>query len=523
MNLAQQHKMATDVGRVESVTNEICILSGLGNAALNDVVEFSSGQHGIILGFNQQDVQAILLGDYHKVSKGELVRIVQKGLQVNTSMKLLGRVIDPLGNPLDGLGSIEVEESRYIESQAKSIKHRTYVDRPLYSGFMIIDSQVPVGRGQRELLVGVKKSGKIEVAIEALCTQKKSESGVLGVYVAIDADVSSTKRHIRRLREAGAIDQCVVIVGRSSDPASLNYIAPMVGVTIAESFASKNKDVLLIFDNLTSHAKVYRQISLLLGRPAGREAYPGDIFYLHARLLERCGAFNAEAGGGSITALPIVETQSDEVTDYITTNLMSITDGHILFRQNLVNKGIQPAVDSGFSVSRIAGRAQTPIMRHLSDELRKKMIQYNELERYMSFGTDIQKEAQQVVDLGKRITRQFNQPYRETYLPHEQAMLIYMLVSEHVLYWDEEQVELIRQQLLQFIQKPEWRSQIDLAMSMSDAGEAMPIFENIMTTFRNDSQTLKPAEKSAPSVAESETIIDLLRDSDGASNAIGKP
>jgi F-type H+-transporting ATPase subunit alpha len=297
----------------------------------------------------------------------------------------------------------------------------------------------------------------------------------------------------------------------------------MVGVTIAESFAAKGQDVLLIFDNLTSHAKVYRQISLLLGRPAGREAYPGDIFYLHARLLERCGAFNAEAGGGSITAFPIVETQSDEVTDYITTNLMSITDGHILFRQNLANKGIQPAVDSGFSVSRIAGRAQVPAMRHLSDQLRQLVIQYNELERYMSFGTDIQKEAREVIDLGKRITLQFNQSHHETYMPHEQVLLLYLLVSKHVLYWDEEQMKLVRQQLLQFIQKPEWRSQVDLAMSMSNAEEALPIFENIIQAFRNDSETIRPLEKTGPSPAENETIIDLLRDSEGVANAVGKP
>src|SRR5690606_11431453 len=256
------------------------------------------------------------------------------------------------------------------------------------------------------------------------CNQAKIKSGVLGIYVAIDADTSSTKRRIQRLRDTGAIDQCVVIVSRSSDPASLNYIAPMVGASIAEAFAAKNRDVVIIFDNLTSHAKVYRQISLLLGRPAGREAYPGDIFYLHARLLERCGAFNAAAGGGSITALPIVETQSDEITDYITTNLMSITDGHILFRQNLANKGIQPAIDSGFSVSRIAGRAQSPVMRGLSDQLKRLMIQYNEVERYMAFGTELQGDAQEYIDLGRRTLSLFNQSYEETYHPYQQIVLI---------------------------------------------------------------------------------------------------
>ncbi len=521
MNMAQQQKVSADVGRVESITNEICTISGLHGVALNNVVELSSGQKGIVLGFNQEEVQAILLGDYHTVTKGELVRISARGLKVNTNDKLLGRVIDPLGTPLDDLGAVEMANGRYIESAAKPISQRAYVDRPLSTGFLTIDSQVPIGMGQRELLVGVKKVGKIDVAIETLCTQAKLGSGVLGIYVAIDADTSSIKRRIARLTATGALQNTIVIASRSSDPASLNYISPMVGVSVAEAFAVQGKDVVIIFDNLTSHAKVYRQISLLMGRPAGREAYPGDIFYLHARLLERCGAFSAAAGGGTITALPIVETQSDEITDYITTNLMSITDGHILFRQNLANKGISPAVDSGYSVSRIAGRAQATVMRELSDQFKRLMIQFSELEKYLAFGTDLQADAQQTIDLGNRAQDLCNQSLDDTYLPHQQIVLLYLLISQKVLYWDRPQLIMLRIQLFTFIERPEWKPKLVQATAAASLEEATPILKELIEAFTNHPDTLKPTEKKQASAAEKETIIDLLRETGGAANATG--
>jgi F-type H+-transporting ATPase subunit alpha len=293
----------------------------------------------------------------------------------------------------------------------------------------------------------------------------------------------------------------------------------MVGVTIAESLAAQGKDVLIIFDSLTGHAKIYRQISLLLGRPAGREAYPGDIFYLHARLLERCGAFGEKAGGGSITALPIVETQSDEITDYITTNLMSITDGHILFRQNLANKGVQPPVDSGYSVSRIAGRAQIPVIRTLSDRLKQIMIQFAETERYLAFGTELQAEAQTKIEIGRRAQDICNQSYEETYLPHQQIILLYLLVSQRVLLWDRTQLIMLRIQLFSFIDKPEWKAKLQLAADASDYATAQPVLEEIINIFMSQPDTLKPVEKAVATPAEKETIIDLLRDNNGAEHA----
>ena len=503
------------IGRVESVTNEICIASGLEGVALNNIVEFSSGGQGVVLGFSELHAQIVILGDYHKIKKGDLVRIVNRSLELTVSEKLLGRVIDPLGKPLDGLGEITEGDKRYIESEAKPVNHRSFITKSLNTGYLIIDSQIPIGLGQRELIVGEKKVGKIDAAIEIIGNQTKINSGIISIYVAIDSETSATKRRIRRLKESGALKNSIVVVARTSESASLNYFAPMAGVTIAEWFASKKQDVLIVFDNLTRHAKVYRQLSLLLNRPAGREAYPGDIFYVHAKLLERCGSFGPAAGGGTITALPLVETLSEEVTDYITTNLMSITDGHILFKQSLQNEGIQPAIDSGFSVSRIGGRAQSPLLREMSDILKQIIIQYHEVERYMVFGGDLRKETLETIDLGKRSYAMFYQGTGEVYAPVQETALIYLIISKTALEWEEDQMQDVKRQFLEFLAQPQYEQLATEAYLAESLERAKPIYEEIVNDYKRSPKSIKPKEKPQQSAAETETVIDLLRGDSG--------
>lgn len=507
------------MGRVESVTNEICLVKGLMGVALGNLVQFSSGGEGIVLGFNKDRAQIIVLNDYISLKKGDLVKITDTSIKIPVTEKLLGRVIDPLGRPLDGFGDIRSDEKRSIESSGKPIYERALIDRPLHTGYLVIDSQIPIGLGQRELLLGEKKVGNDDIAVDIIINQAKNNTGVLCVYVAIDAESAATKRRIERMEAEGALKNTVVIVGRTSESASINYIAPMVGATIAEWFASKGKDVLIVFDNLTRHAKVYRQLSLLLNRPASREAFPGDIFYLHSRLLERCGAFNEAGGGGTITALPVVETQSEEATDYITTNLMSITDGHVLFKLSLANKGIQPPIDSGFSVSRLGGRAQDPVMRAMSSELKQIVIRYSEVERFMSFGSELHGDTKDLIDLGRRAQQILYQINDDCYTPPEEVLLIHFIISKSILRWTEDQITEVKSCLLTFVKQPQYVELLQRAYSASDAAQAKPYLDEVLSSFVKDAKTPKPEESKAPINAETETITSLLRDSQENVNA----
>jgi F-type H+/Na+-transporting ATPase subunit alpha len=509
------------IGRVESVKNEICTVRGLTSVALNNIVEFSSGGQGIVLGFDHDLAQVIVLQDYMLLKRGDLVKIIDDNVTTSVGESLLGRVIDPLGNPLDELGDIVAEEKRLIEAPAKPIYQRALVKTPFHTGYLVMDSQIPIGMGQRELLLGEKKVGHDDVAVDIIINQTKNNTGVLSIYVAIDAESTAAKRRIERLRETGALKNTVVIIGRTAESASLNYIAPMVGMTIAEWFAAKNRNVLIVFDNLTRHAKVYRQLSLLLNRPASREAFPGDIFYLHSRLLERCGAFNEQAGGGTITALPVVETQSEEATDYITTNLMSITDGHVLFKLNLANKGIQPPIDEGFSVSRIGGRAQDPVMRQISSDLKKIIIRYEEVARFMAFGSDLHGDALHAIELGKWTEAVFYQSHDECYSPPLEVLLSHFIVSKKALRWPAQQTEEVKTALLAFVTQPAYAKLLNDAYYAASLEQARPVLDELLATFENDPKTPRPAKKQATLIAETETITGLLRagETGGAGNA----
>jgi F-type H+/Na+-transporting ATPase subunit alpha len=504
------------VGRVESVRSEVCIVSGLANVGLSNVVSFSSGGQGIVFGFERDTAQVIMFKNYEQVKKGDLVRIFQDSITTYVNEGLLGRTIDPLGNPLDGRGAIdELNGERIpIESPARPIYQRAFVDRGLETGITLIDSQIPVGRGQRELLLGERNTGQNELATSVIINQVKLQSGVISIYVAIDAESAATKRRIERLTEAGAMDNTIFIFGRTAAAASINYIAPMVGVSIAEWFAAKGHNVLIIFDDLTRHAKVYRQLSLLLDRPASREAYPGDIFYLHSRLLERCGAFNHYGGNGTVTALPIVETPTEEATDYITTNLMSITDGHILFRQALVNKGVQPAVDSGFSVSRIGGRVQRKLLREISEELKEILIRYTEIERFLAFGSDLNSESLEYYELGKRAYSVFNQTHIECRTATEQVILLYFVLSGKALEWGNEQMPDLIRQLIAFIGNAPYDKLLNDSLLITGLTEAKLVLNECLNDFTKNPKTLKPKEKGRHLVAETETISGILHENE---------
>lgn len=516
--MSTQNSVIENIGRVESVTNEVCIVKNLTGVALGSLIQFSSGGEGIVIGFDRDHAQVIVTDKVTGLKKGDLAKIIADSIKIPVSETLLGRIIDPLGRPLDGLGAIRTGEQRSIEAPSKPIYQRALLNRPLHTGYLVIDSQIPIGLGQRELLLGERKVGNDDIAVDIIINQTKNNTGVLSIYVALDAETATVKRRIKRMKETGALANTVVIFGRTSESATLNYIAPMVGATIAEWFADKGKDVLIVFDNLTRHAKVYRQLSLLLERPASREAYPGDIFYLHSRLLERCGAFNESAGSGTITALPVVETQSEEATDYITTNLMSITDGHVLFKLSLANKDIQPPIDSGFSVSRLGGRVQHPLVRGMSDKLKKIMIAYEEVERFMSFGAELHGETKVAIDLGARAMSILHQSNTDCYSLADEALLMHLIISKRALRWATVQIPEVKTQLLAFSRLPQYEQLMSQAITRTDVAQATPFFEEILDSFQNDPKTIQPIEEHQAVSAETETITSLLRDSEGAAN-----
>lgn len=509
------------IGKVETVKNEICKVTGLLGIGLNNVVSFSSGAIGVVLGFEHDYAQIIIFKNYNKVKKGDLVRVVEQNMMIPVGDSILGRVIDPLGEPLDGLGDVgDTGSKKYgIEAAAKTIAKRRLISEPLQTGYLMIDSQIPIGLGQRELLLGEKQSGQNDLAVDVICSQAKLNTNVVCVYVCIDSDTVTAKRRIERIASSDALKNSVVILGRTAQAASLNYIAPMSGATIAEYFASQGKNVLIIYDDLTRHAKVYRQLSLLLNRPASREAYPGDIFYLHSRLLERAGCFNDLANGGSITALPIVETPTEEATDFITTNLMSITDGHVLFRKNLANKGLHPSIDSGFSVSRLGGRAQRKLIRELSEKLRQIIIRFAEIERFLAFGTDLNADSLQVYEIGKRVQEIFNQEHDEHYSQIQEAALMYLALDPKTLKWASSDMTIIKAQLLAFMAQPVYETILTDALLDMTIEEAATPLNDLLASFIKDEKTTKMLTDEHTVAAETETIASLLREDEGQLDA----
>jgi F-type H+-transporting ATPase subunit alpha len=412
-----------EVGRVVEVGDGIARVYGLSSAMSGEMVEFSNGVRGQVFNLEENSVGVIILGDYLQITEGMEVRTTGALLSVPVGEAMIGRVVDPLGNPLDGKGPIVTAHTRPLETMAPGVAGRQPVKQPLQTGIKAVDSMTPIGRGQRELIIGDRKTGKTAVAVDAIINQK--ESGVICVYVACGQRASSVAGVVEALQKAGAMDYTVVVSATSSDPAPLQYIAPYAGAAIAEYFMYQGKHTLVVYDDLSKQAVAYRQLSLLMRRPPGREAYPGDVFYCHSRLLERSAKLSDELGGGSMTALPIIETLEGEVSAYIPTNVISITDGQIYLEPDLFFAGVRPAINVGISVSRVGGNAQTKAMKKVAGSLRLDLAAFRELEAFAQLGTELDKATQQQLDRGYRMVELLKQPQFQPLHFADQVISIY--------------------------------------------------------------------------------------------------
>ena len=416
-----------DVGTVIQIGDGIARVHGLDKCMANELLEFEGGVYAMALSLEEDSVSAVLLGDSEHIKEGDRVRRTGRVVSVPVGENLLGRVVNSLGQPLDGRGPIEAAEVRPIDSPAYGILERRSVYQPVQTGIKAIDSMIPIGKGQRELIIGDKQTGKTAIAIDTIINQRGKD--MLCIYVAIGQKNSTVLRVVDTLKKNGALDYTIIVAATAADPAPLQYIAPYAGVTMAEYFMQQGRDVLIIYDDLSKHAVTYRAMSLLIRRPPGREAYPGDIFYIHSRLLERAAKLSDELGGGSITALPIIETQAGDVSAYIPTNVISITDGQIFLETELFNAGVRPAVNPGISVSRVGGAAQTKAMKKVSGSLKLLYSQYRELQAFSQFGSDLDADTKSRLANGERIVEVLKQPQNAPISMEHQVMIIYAVVN----------------------------------------------------------------------------------------------
>lgn len=420
----------SEVGRVLETADGIALIGGLSGCRAMEMLEFSdqggeSARLGIALNLEADKIGAIVLGAVDSVREGESVSRTGKVLQIPVGDDVLGRVVDPLMNPLDGKAKIKGEKFMYIERKAPGVMHRESVNQPLQTGIKAIDALTPIGRGQRELIIGDRQTGKTAIAVDTILNQKGK--GIKCVYVAIGQKKSKVARLVKTLEEAGALEYTTVVFAGSSESAALSYLAPYSGAAIAEYFMDKGQDTLVVYDDLSKHAVAYREISLLLRRPPGREAYPGDVFYLHSRLLERACRRNAAHGGGSMTALPIIETQAGDLSAYIPTNVISITDGQIFLKTDLFFKGVRPAVDAGLSVSRVGGAAQIKAMKKVAGRVKLELAQYRELESFSQFAGDLDADTRAKLDIGARLTEALKQGQNQPLSASLQVAWIYFV------------------------------------------------------------------------------------------------
>ncbi|NLF12901.1 MAG: F0F1 ATP synthase subunit alpha [Anaerolineaceae bacterium] len=458
-----------DVGTVQQIGNGVATLSGLLWARSDELVTFATGVQGMVLNLDHDRVDVILLGSEQGISGGDLVTTTGRRLLVPVGPELLGRVVNPLGEPLDGLGPIQAAARHFLERDAPGIVQRTPVHEPMYTGLKVVDALLPLGRGQRELIAGDRKTGKTAIAVDAILRQRGTD--VLCVYVSIGQKRSSALAVVETLRNSGALEHTIVVMASPDDPPALRYLAPYAACTMAEYLMYEHRrDLLIVYDDLSKHADSYREMSLLLRRPPGREAYPGDIFYIHARLLERAAKLNEEAGGGSLTALPIIELQRGNVSAYIPTNLISITDGQIILDTDLFNREIKPAVDVGRSVSRVGGTAQVRAMRDVAENLRLELSQFEEVARFARFGTEVEEETQRQIDRGQRLQAIFTQPVHQ---PLSLAQEVVILFAANEGYIDDiapDRLDLYQRELLGHFHRelPALLQQIDREGELTD-------------------------------------------------------
>ncbi len=418
------------VGRIISIGDGIARVSGLGDAAVNELLEFDNGVLGLALNLDEDSIGAVVLGGSDDLDEGQTVKATGRILSVPVGDGLLGRVVNPLGEPIDGKGEIESSETRRLEIQAPGIISRQPVGEPLQTGIKAIDAMTPIGRGQRELIIGDRKTGKTTVAIDTIINQ--AGQGVKCIYVAIGQKGSTVAQTVDTLREYGALDYTVVVNAPASEPAPFKYLAPYAGCAMGQHWMDNGEHALIVYDDLSKQADAYRQLSLLLRRPPGREAYPGDVFYLHSRLLERAAKLSDELGGGSLTALPIIETKAGDISAYIPTNVISITDGQVFLETDLFYAGVRPAINVGNSVSRVGGAAQIKAMKSVSGTMKLDLAQFRDLESFATFGSELDKVSQSQLDRGYRLTEILKQPQNAPMPVEEQVVAIYAGTKGHV-------------------------------------------------------------------------------------------
>ena len=424
----EQNEGLKDAGVVIRVGDGVAWVHGLANAGYSEVLEIDTSE-GVVeafaLNLMEDEIGAVILGNDSQVSAGNTVRLRGQVLEVPVGEELLGRVVDPLGRPLDGGPAIKTKLRNPVEREAIGVMGRKSVHEPLMTGIMSIDAMFPIGRGQRELIIGDRQTGKTAVAIDTMINQARQKTGVVNIYVAIGQKLSKVARLVERLKQEGVMEQTIIVATGPSDPASLLYLAPYAGTAMGEYFRDNKGHALMIYDDLSKHAVAYRQMSLLLRRPPGREAFPGDVFYLHSRLLERSAKLSDDLGNGSLTALPIIETQAGDISAYIPTNVISITDGQIFMETDLFNQGIRPAISAGLSVSRVGGSAQTKAVKSVSGNLKLGLSQFRELASFAQFGSDLDAETKSQIDRGQRLTELLKQPQYEPAGIWEQSASIF--------------------------------------------------------------------------------------------------
>ncbi len=457
-----------ETGVVISVGDGIARIYGVENAMAMEMLEFPGGIYGLCLNLEEDNVGVAIMGDDTKIREGDIVKRTGRIAEIPVGDAVLGRVIDAVGNPLDGKGPINASEFRRIERVAPGVVVRQPVNEPMYTGIKAIDAMTPIGRGQRELIIGDRQIGKTAICIDAIINQKDSD--IYCIYVAIGQKKSTVAQVVDTLERYGAMEYTTVVAACASDPATQQFLAPYSGCAIGEYYRDNGKHALIIYDDLSKQAAAYRQVSLLLRRPPGREAYPGDIFYNHSRLLERAAKLNDEHGGGSLTALPIIETQAGDVSAYIPTNVISITDGQVYLEPGLFFSGIRPAINVGLSVSRVGGAAQTKAMKKVAGSLRLDMAQYRELEAFAQFGSDLDKATQKQLERGRRLVEVLKQPQYQPMAEEKQVMILYAGVNGYLDEWPVEAVSEFERQMLEFMENrhPEILKEIKETKDISD-------------------------------------------------------
>ena len=461
----------SDIGTVIQVADGIARIHGLEKAMQGELLEFPGEVYGMVLNLEEDNVGAVLLGDRKNINEGDIVKTTGRVVEVPVGDQLTGRVVNSLGQPIDNKGPIETDNYRPIERVASGVISRKSVDTPIQTGIKAIDAMVPIGRGQRELIIGDRQTGKTAIAIDTIINQKGQ--GVHCIYVAIGQKASTVANIVKTLEEFGAMDYTTIVASTASELAPLQYIAPYAGCAIGEEWMERGEDVLVVYDDLSKHATAYRTLSLLLRGPPGREAYPGDVFYLHSRLLERAARLSDELGGGSLTALPIIETQAGDVSAYIPTNVISITDGQIYLETEMFNAGFRPAINAGLSVSRVGGSAQIKAMKKIAGPIRTDLAQYRELAAFAQFGSELDDDTKERLDQGERIREILKQPQYQPLPVEKQVAIIYAAVKKHLLDLPVDQILDFQKELFELIDTkyPEIFTSIAETKVMDDATE----------------------------------------------------